>query len=48
LIIEDYVGWGPGAKVLGSTHTGLPIDLPIIKTDLEIKSVKWKQAQILA
>ncbi|CAN1209227.1 Transferase hexapeptide repeat containing protein [Tumidithrix helvetica PCC 7403] len=42
LIIEDYVGWGPGAKVLGSTHTGLPIDVPIIQTDLEIKSVKVK------
>ncbi|MBD2414761.1 N-acetyltransferase [Nostoc calcicola FACHB-389] len=40
LIIEDYVGWGPGAKVLGSAHTGLPIDVPIIQTDLEIKSVK--------
>ncbi|MBN3884078.1 MAG: acyltransferase [Nostoc sp.] len=40
LIIEDYVGWGPGAKVLGSTHSGLPIDVPIIQTDLEIKSVK--------
>ena len=40
LIIEDYVGWGPGAKVLGSTHTGLPIDVPIIQTDLEIKQVK--------
>jgi acetyltransferase-like isoleucine patch superfamily enzyme len=40
LIIEDYVGWGPGAKVLGSTHTALPIDIPIIQTDLEIKSVK--------
>ncbi|MBE9209041.1 acyltransferase [Nostoc sp. LEGE 06077] len=40
LIIEDYVGWGPGAKVLGSTHRGLPIDIPIIQTDLEIKSVK--------
>ena len=24
LILEDYVGWGPGAKVLGSTHTGAP------------------------
>ncbi|MFM6199520.1 MAG: DapH/DapD/GlmU-related protein, partial [Dolichospermum sp.] len=23
-----------------STHTGLPIDVPIIKTDLEIKPVK--------
>lgn len=40
IILEDYVGWGPGAKVLGSTHTGLPIDLPVIQTDLEIKSVK--------
>ncbi|HEY9848469.1 MAG TPA: acyltransferase [Leptolyngbyaceae cyanobacterium] len=40
LIIEDYVGWGPGAKVLGSSHTGLPIDVPIIQTDLEIKPVK--------
>ncbi|SRR5579883_128750 len=40
LILEDYVGWGPGAKVLGSSHTGLPTDIPIIQTDLEIKSVK--------
>lgn len=40
LIIEDYVGWGPGAKVLGSSHTGIPADIPIIQTDLEIKSVK--------
>lgn len=40
LVIEDYVGWGPGAKVLGSTHTGVPIEDPIIQTDLEIKPVK--------
>jgi acetyltransferase-like isoleucine patch superfamily enzyme len=39
LVLEDYVGWGPGAKVLGSAHTGLPIDLPIIETDLEIRPV---------
>lgn len=39
LVIEDYVGWGPGAKVLGSVHTGDPIDLPIIATSLEIKPV---------
>ena len=39
LVIEDYVGWGPGAKVLGSTHTGEPIDVPIIRTDLVIKPV---------
>ncbi len=40
LIIEDCVGWGPGAKVLGSTHTGRPIDVPIMQTDLEIKPVR--------
>lgn len=39
LILEDYVGWGPGAKVLGSAHTGLPYDRPVIETDLEIKPV---------
>jgi acetyltransferase-like isoleucine patch superfamily enzyme len=39
LVIEDYVGWGPGAKVLGSSHTGEPIDLPIIATALQIKPV---------
>ena len=40
LIIEGYVGWGPGAKVLGSAHTGVPIEVPIIQTDLEIKPVR--------
>jgi len=40
LVIEDYVGWGPGAKVLGSMHTGVPVDVPIMQTDLEIKPVR--------
>jgi acetyltransferase-like isoleucine patch superfamily enzyme len=40
LVIEDYVGWGPGAKVLGSSHTGIPVDEPIIRTDLEIRPVR--------
>lgn len=39
LVIEDYVGWGPGAKVLGSSHTGNPTDVPIIATELTIKPV---------
>ena len=39
LVIEDYVGWGPGAKVLGSTHTAEPLDMPIIATDLVVKPV---------
>lgn len=40
LVVEDYVGWGPGARVLGSVHTAFPLDLPIIRTDLEIKPVR--------
>lgn len=40
LILEDYVGWGPGAKVLGSTHTGIPIEQPLIQTDLEVRPVR--------
>ena len=40
LILGDHVGWGPGAKVLGSSHTGFPIDRPIIETDLEILPVR--------
>jgi len=39
-VLEDYVGWGPGAKVLGSQHSGQPIDVPIIQTDLEMKPVR--------
>jgi acetyltransferase-like isoleucine patch superfamily enzyme len=39
LILEDYVGWGPGAKVLGSVHTGEPQGDPIITTGLVIKPV---------
>ena len=40
LTLGDHVGWGPGAKVLGSSHTGLPIDRPIIESDLEILPVQ--------
>ena len=39
LEIQDYVGWGPGAKVLGSSHTGEPIGEPVIRTDLVISPV---------
>jgi acetyltransferase-like isoleucine patch superfamily enzyme len=40
LRLGEYVGWGPGAKVLGSEHTGDPVDVPIIQTDLVIKPVR--------
>lgn len=39
LVVGDYVGWGPGSKVLGSVHTGLPLDVPIIQSSLEISTV---------
>jgi acetyltransferase-like isoleucine patch superfamily enzyme len=40
LVLEEYVGWGPGAKVLGSAHTGVPADVPVVQTDLEIAPVR--------
>lgn len=40
LVIEEFVGWGPGAKVLGSAHTGIPVDVPIVRTDLDIRPVR--------
>ena len=40
LVMGESVGWGPGAKVLGSRHTGEPGDVPIIETDLEIRPVR--------
>ena len=40
LVIGDRVGWGPGAKLLGSAHVAEPVDRPIIETDLEIRPVR--------
>jgi acetyltransferase-like isoleucine patch superfamily enzyme len=40
LVIEERVGWGPGAKVLGSEHTGSPADGPLIESDLKIAPVR--------
>ena len=40
LIIGESVGWGPGAKVLGSEHSGLPVQAPVIATDLSIRPVR--------
>lgn len=40
IVIEEYVGWGPGAKILTSAHTAVPRDVPIVKTDLQIKTVR--------
>jgi acetyltransferase-like isoleucine patch superfamily enzyme len=40
LVLEDHVGWGPGARVLGSEHTGYPHTVPIIQTELDIRPVR--------
>lgn len=40
LEIGAYVGWGPGARVLGSQHSGRPVDVPIVRTDLVIRPVR--------
>jgi acetyltransferase-like isoleucine patch superfamily enzyme len=40
LIIEECVGWGPGARVLGSQHTGVPSNVPVIQTELRIEPVR--------
>ena len=40
LVLEESVGWGPGAKVVGSQHTGRPLEVPVIETDLEVKPVR--------
>jgi acetyltransferase-like isoleucine patch superfamily enzyme len=40
LVIEDNVGIGPGTRILGSMHTGIPRDIPVIQTDLVIKPVR--------
>ena len=40
LVMEEYSGIGPGARVLGSEHTASPVDIPINQTDLVIKPVR--------
>ncbi|MBI5369025.1 MAG: acyltransferase [Planctomycetes bacterium] len=40
LVMEEIVGFGPGAKVLGSAHTGEPVDAPVMETDLVIRPVR--------
>jgi len=40
LVMGEYVGWGPGARILGSEHNGQPIDMPVIQSDLVIRPVR--------
>jgi len=43
LVLGDHVGFGPGAMILGSTHTGTPVDVPIVRTDLRISPVRIEE-----
>ena len=40
LQIGSNVGLGPGCRILGSSHTGEPVDRPIIQTDLSVLPVR--------
>ena len=40
LALGDYVGLGPGTKILGSMHTGVPVTVPTVTTDLVIEPVR--------
>lgn len=40
LRIGEYAGWGPGAKIIGSEHTGEPVTVPVLQTDLAIRPVR--------
>jgi len=40
LVLGRYVGLGPGVPILGSEHTGLPVEVPIVATDLVISPVR--------
>lgn len=43
VMIGAYVGFGPGAKILGSTHTGVPVQVPVVRTDLTINPVRIEE-----
>ncbi|MCL4745301.1 MAG: hypothetical protein KJZ83_07795 [Burkholderiaceae bacterium] len=40
LVVGDRVGIGPGARILGSQHSGLPEALAVIATELVIAPVR--------
>jgi acetyltransferase-like isoleucine patch superfamily enzyme len=40
LEIEQEAGLGPGVRILGSEHTGEPVDEPVIRTDLRIRPIR--------
>lgn len=40
LTIGDYVGIGPGVKILGTQHTGKPRTIPILKTRLVTNPIR--------
>jgi acetyltransferase-like isoleucine patch superfamily enzyme len=39
LVIEDFVGIGPGVRILGAVHSGEPLDLPVIASTQRIRRV---------
>ncbi len=40
LVIEDHVGIGPGVRILGSAHIGLPLETPEIDPEVDAEPVR--------
>jgi acetyltransferase-like isoleucine patch superfamily enzyme len=40
LVIEDAVGLGPGVRILGAAHIELPIETPVVDTELDVEPVR--------
>lgn len=40
LTIGDLVGIGPGVRIVGSRHSGAPVELAVVETDLEVLPVR--------
>lgn len=40
LVIGDDVGIGPGVKIIGAQHTGLPDEVPVTATDLDTRPIR--------
>ena len=40
LVIEDEVAIGPGVRILGSAHTGLPPEVPVVPSEVDVEPVR--------
>jgi acetyltransferase-like isoleucine patch superfamily enzyme len=43
VVLDDEVGWGAGAAALSSEHTTWPPDVPVIATDVDVRSIRVRR-----